>query len=63
MGEAEKYFCQNCGVEISRAEYKANDGLCSTCQWEEEDDDLIIGDDLFSPERARVRAKRIMLRF
>jgi NMD protein affecting ribosome stability and mRNA decay len=47
MSESKKYFCRNCGVEISREEYEVNDGLCDVCQWEEEDDDLIIGDDLF----------------
>lgn len=46
MSEVKKYFCQNCGVEISKEEYETNDGLCDVCQWEEEDDDLIIGDDL-----------------
>jgi hypothetical protein len=47
MSEVEKYFCQNCSVEISEEEDETNDGLCDVCQWEEEDDDLISGDDMF----------------
>jgi NMD protein affecting ribosome stability and mRNA decay len=35
--------CRNCGDEISEEEYESNNGLCDMCQWEEEDDDMILG--------------------
>jgi NMD protein affecting ribosome stability and mRNA decay len=38
-----KYYCENCGEEISQEEYEMYDGLCEECAWEEEDDDLFLG--------------------
>jgi len=38
-----RYYCENCGTEISQEEYEMHDGLCEECAWEEEDDDLFLG--------------------
>ena len=38
-----RYYCENCGEEISQEEYEMYGGLCEECAWEEEDDDLFLG--------------------
>ena len=43
--EEQKYMkkCKKCETEISEEEYELNDGLCNDCQFEEEEDDFLIG--------------------
>ena len=38
--EKKKYFCENCGEEISKDEYEENDGKCEECVYDEEEDEL-----------------------
>lgn len=37
-----KYYCEECGKEITREEMKRNIGLCEKCFWEESEEESRI---------------------